>query len=93
MKVLAISRQRSSNHAEIREGLESFKKHGLPGMEAMWMSADARTVVAIYDLDDPADLHKYSTLYAPYIEATETHIVSDASAGVANMSAGLELTP
>ena len=93
MKVLAIIRLWNSSHAEIREGLESFKKHGAPGMEASWFSADGRTVVSIYEIDDPTDLHKYSTMYAPYIETTETHVVSDASAGVANMSAGLDLAP
>jgi hypothetical protein len=93
MKVLAIGRLRSSSHAEMREGLENFQKHGSPGLESMWMSADARTFVAIYELDDPAELHKYSTLYAPYIESSETHIVSDVADGVANMSAGLDLAP
>jgi hypothetical protein len=93
MKVLAIIRLRNASHAEMREGLESFKKHGTPGMEESWFSADGRTVVLISEVDDVADLHKYSSFYAPYIEATETHVVSNASAGVANMSAGLDLAP
>jgi len=58
MKVMQIARLRSTDHAQMREGLETFEKHGAPGMETMWMSADARTVVIIYEVDDPSDLHK-----------------------------------
>jgi hypothetical protein len=91
MKVMQIGRLRSSDHAEMREGLANFEKHGAPGMEALWLSADARTLVALYELDDPSELHKYQTLYAPYLESVETHLMSDAAAGTANMRAGLDL--
>ena len=92
MKVLQITRLRDTDHAQMREGLANFAKHGIPGVEAMWFSADARTVVGLYEVDDPADLHKYGTFYALYVEEVETHVVSDATAGVANMQAGLDLT-
>jgi hypothetical protein len=49
----------------MREGLENFVKHGVPGIEANWFSADGRTVVTVYEIDDIADLHKYATFYAP----------------------------
>jgi hypothetical protein len=91
MKVLQITRLRDSGHDQMREGLENFGKHGIPGVEAMWFSADARTVVVLYEINDPTDLHKYGTFYAPYIEHIETHLVTDATAGVANMQAGLDL--
>jgi hypothetical protein len=77
----------------MREGLENFGKHGLPGEEGFWFSADARTVFTLYEIDDIADLHKYATFYAPYIEHVETHLVTDGTAGVANMQAGLDLAP
>ena len=50
-------------------------------------------MVGIFEVDDASDLQKYSIQYAPYLEAIETHIVSDVEAGVANMSAGLDLAP
>jgi hypothetical protein len=93
MKVIQITRLRNASHAPMREGLESFGKHGFPGLESLWISSDARTMVGIFEVDDASDLHKYSILYAPHLEAIETHIVSDVRAGVANMSAGLDLAP
>jgi hypothetical protein len=78
----------------MREGLQNFGKHGpIPGTEAIWFSADGRTLVTIFDIDDPSEMHKYGTLYAPYSEQVETHVVSDATTGVANMQAGLDLAP
>ena len=91
VKVIQIMRLRNASHSHMREGVESFGKHGFPGLESLWISSDARTMVGVFEVGDVADLHKYSILYAPYIEAIETHIVSDAAAGVANMSAGLDL--
>jgi hypothetical protein len=91
MKVIQIMRLRNASHAHMREGVESFGRHGFPGLESLWISSDARTMVGIFEVDDPSDLHKYSILYAPYLEGIETHIVSDAAAGVASMSAGLNL--
>jgi len=91
MKVIQIGRLRSTDHTEMREGLANFQKHGAPGMAAGWLSADARTYIMLYEVDDPSELHKYNTLYAPYIESVETHVVSDLAVGTANMGAGLEL--
>jgi hypothetical protein len=93
MKVMAIFRLRNTDHGTIRAGLETFEKMGSPGMEALWMSADAKTAVGFYEIDEPSELHKYATLYAPYFEHIETHLVSDALAGVANMKEGLDLVP
>jgi hypothetical protein len=94
MKVIEIARFRNTNHAQMRENLETFEKHGAPkGLEGLWMSADGRTVFAIYETDDPSDLQKYTVLYAPYLEQLELHLVTDASVAVPNMKEALGLVP
>jgi hypothetical protein len=93
MKVMQILRLRNLDHDTMRTGLATFEKHGVPGLEALWMSADSKTAVLIVEIDDPTQLHPYETLYAPYMEHIETHIVSDVVAGVAHMKAGLDLIP
>jgi hypothetical protein len=91
MKVLQIIRLRNSDHASIQKGLETFGKHGSGSITAFWFSADARTVFGVYEIDDPSELQKYMTLYAPYIESLEQHVVVEGEAGFANMQAGLDL--
>jgi hypothetical protein len=93
MKVLQIVRLRTSSHAQMRENVELFEQHGATGLEAFWLSADARTIVALYEMDNPTDMQKSLTLYAPHIEQIETHVVTDGPAGVANVKAGLGLAP
>jgi hypothetical protein len=93
MKVLAIGRLRNANHEEMRAGLALFEKQGVAGLETMWLSSDAKTIVALYEVDSPADLHKYGALYAPYFESMETHLVSDIPTGTAALSEGLSLAP
>jgi hypothetical protein len=93
MKVIVIARLRNTSHAQMREGVENFVKHGAgaSGMETLWASADAKTVIALYEVDDVAELHKNATLYAPYFEHVETHLVTDSSVSVANTREALDL--
>ena len=60
MKVIVIPRLRNTSHALMREGLESFTKHGggESGMETLWTSADAKTVIGVYEVVDIAGFHK-----------------------------------
>jgi hypothetical protein len=92
MKVIVVQRLQNSDHAKIRAGLENFEKNGGPaGMEGLWLSADAKTIFAIVDVDDLNDVHTYMSLYSPYVEDIEVHVVTDASTGVANMKAALDM--
>lgn len=92
MKVIVIARLRNTSHALMREGLESFTKHGggESGMETLWTSADAKTVIGVYEVVDIAGFHKNAALYVPYFEQVETHLVTDATAGVANIKEALD---
>ena len=60
-------------------------------MEGLWLSADARTIFAIVEVDDLNEVHKYMSLYSPYVEEIEVHVVADAATGVANMKAALDM--
>jgi hypothetical protein len=92
MKVIVVQRLRNTDHGKIREGLENFDKSGGPvGMENLWISADAKTVFGVYEVDDVNEVQKYMSLYSPYVEDIEVHVVNDASAGVANMKAALDM--
>jgi hypothetical protein len=94
MKVLQIIRLRHDDHAKMRAGLENFEKNGAAdGLEGLWMSSDGKTIIGFYEVNDSADLSKYNSLYAPYYEQIETHLVNDISVGVANMKAALDIAP
>lgn len=92
MKMIIVQRLQNSDHAKIRAGLENFDKNGgPPGMESLWISTDAKTVFAVVDVDDLNEVQKYMSLYSPYVEDIEVHMVTDASTGVANMKAALDM--
>lgn len=92
MKVIVVQRLQNSDHAKMRAGLENFDKSGgPPGMEGLWLSADAKTIFAMLEVDDLNGVHTYMSLYAPYVEDIEVHVVTDAETGVANMKAALDL--
>jgi hypothetical protein len=93
MKVIVVQRLQNSDHAKIRAGLENFEKSGgPPGMEGLWLSADAKTIFAMLEVDDLNGVHTYMSLYSPYVEDIEVHVVTDAATGVANMKAALDMS-
>jgi hypothetical protein len=92
MKVVQIGRTRYTDHGQMRAAVENYEKHGAPrGLETLWMSVDGRTMVAIYEVDDLAEMQKFMYVYDPYFEQLEVHVVTDVSVGIPAMKEALDM--